>query len=309
MHNTPFRSDFVRLKNQIAYSAFNEINSNLTIGKNHYLFDQNYIKAYSGEDLIDSVQEKNWRNEMEVFCKEMKQLNIPVYYILAPNKAKYYNEYLPQYFDVKPKLNTDIIANICKENNINFIDVGAWFYELKPTTEFPLIPKYGAHWSTFGAALVIDSLNKSIKKDIPSLGKVIIGDLTKSTKEKFSDADYIPSLNLIFRWKNTDTLAYPAMIYDKGKLLDAVVVSDSYMWNFFQLDYFKNIFHPSTDFLYYNKAYYNINKDRVADKNDSYSLQTLKNKKAIIIIATGPSLLGKVCYGFAKEINEQILTN
>ncbi|PKP43931.1 MAG: hypothetical protein CVT95_11595, partial [Bacteroidetes bacterium HGW-Bacteroidetes-12] len=42
-HNTPFRGDLVRLRNQLDYSLFDKINTILTLGKENYLFDPSYI--------------------------------------------------------------------------------------------------------------------------------------------------------------------------------------------------------------------------------------------------------------------------
>jgi len=58
-YNTSFRPDFVRISNQIDYWFFNEINTILTLGKENYIFDPNYIAARKGEDYISEKEQKN----------------------------------------------------------------------------------------------------------------------------------------------------------------------------------------------------------------------------------------------------------
>ena len=51
-----FRSLFVRLNNQIAYSIFNKAKAKgVIIGKENYMYEINYINGYTGLDYIGSI--------------------------------------------------------------------------------------------------------------------------------------------------------------------------------------------------------------------------------------------------------------
>ena len=48
-----FRSVFVRLNNQIVYSLFSKAKANgVIVGKENYLYEVDYINAYTGNDYI-----------------------------------------------------------------------------------------------------------------------------------------------------------------------------------------------------------------------------------------------------------------
>ena len=48
-----FRPSYVRLHNQIKYSLYNDVNANgVIIGKDWYMYEWNYIRAYYGLDFI-----------------------------------------------------------------------------------------------------------------------------------------------------------------------------------------------------------------------------------------------------------------
>lgn len=302
---TPFRCDFIRLKNQLGYSLFNEVNTNLELGKENFLFDPSYVRAHYGKDKFSDSVTTDWSRLVNKFKIRLDSLGVKCVFIIAPNKGRFYKEYLLGNEQIKTSVNNqEILEIILKENDIPVLNVDDWFNLLKGITKYPLIPKYGAHWSSYGAGLVVDSLNKRLTDWFPGITKTSIGNLELSKELKFTDGDYLPSLNLIKNWESPNEMAYPGMIYKKGKLINAVVISDSFMWNFFHVDYFKQVFDSKSEFLYYNKSKYNLNREKVSVKESSYSIDSLRTKDLVLFIATGPSLKKEVGYGFFKEIVE-----
>lgn len=300
---TPFRSDFIRLKNQLGYSLFNEINTNLELGKENILFDPSYARAYYGKDKFSDLVTTDWARLVQQFKIKVDSLGVKCVFIIAPNKGRFYEEYLLGNKQIKTSVNNqEILEIILKENDIPVLNVDDWFNVLKDKTKHPLIPRYGAHWSTYGAGLVADSLNKRLTDWFPGITKTSIGNLELSKKLRFTDGDYLPSLNLIKTWDSPSEMAYPRMIYEKGKCLNALVISDSFMWNFFHVDYFKQVFDSKSEFLYYNQSKYNLNREKVSVNESSYSIDSLRTKDLVLFIATGPSLKKEVGYGFFKEV-------
>ncbi|MBL0339798.1 MAG: hypothetical protein IPP71_02115 [Bacteroidetes bacterium] len=51
-NNIGFNGELVRLRNQLDYSVFGNINTVLTLGKENYIFDPNYLFAREGTDLL-----------------------------------------------------------------------------------------------------------------------------------------------------------------------------------------------------------------------------------------------------------------
>ena len=86
------RNFFIRFYNQIDFSAFNKTHSEVTVGKNGFLFQDGYLNEIIGWDLVaDDVMKRNIENirKAEEYFNERK---IFLMTIIAPGKADYYKE-------------------------------------------------------------------------------------------------------------------------------------------------------------------------------------------------------------------------
>ena len=157
-YNTAFNGELVRLRNQLDYSVFGNINTVLTLGKEKYIFDPNYIAAINGTDLLtDSIKDEKVI-AIEGTVALLDSLHVPVYVCFAPNKAGYYSEMLPEPLTLPGKTNKAIFDSLLRQHQIPVIDFNNWFLLMKDTSAYPLVPKYGAHWTTYGAFLAADTL-------------------------------------------------------------------------------------------------------------------------------------------------------
>lgn len=206
------------------------------------------------------------KTEIHEFKSLLDSLQILPLWIIAPNKAHFYKEFITQPLNFKTSTNQAELKQICESAEVPVIDVDSWFIAQKGRSKYPLVPKYGAHWTTFGAALVADSLDHFLRSYFPKKVKTSIGKVEERRKAKFSDNDYLPSLNLIQKWDWDTILGYPAMVYEAGEKVKALIVSDSYMWNFYHNDFFQQNFTADSKFLYYNEAYYDVNQERLGEK-------------------------------------------
>ena len=104
---TPFRADFVRLRNQLNYWLFDEINTIFTLGKDNYIFDPNYIKARTGEDYISNELQHQKIESIKNAKQILDSLEIPIIVLIAPNKAnkkaKSINLFSPYFSNIKPE--------------------------------------------------------------------------------------------------------------------------------------------------------------------------------------------------------------
>lgn len=300
--NAAFRGDLVRLRNQIDYSLFGNINTILTLGKDNYIFDPNYIWAREGKDLLtDSVLK---RHELELVqgLKKLNKLNIPVLFCIAPNKANFYSKYLPVNTPKNNLSNQNFFINLLKKNNVFTIDFDTLFEIYKIKNKNILLPPFGAHWSIYGASLAADSIFKTINylnnKTYQSFTQTGI---EKTNKLRFTDDDYLPSMNLIWKWRSPE-MSYPIIKFNNGDKPNILTISDSYFWSFYELGIIENCFDSKSEMWYYNKSVYNTKREKVKDRDSTISLHNLKQRDAIIILATGPSLKD-FSYGFFHQLN------
>jgi hypothetical protein len=298
--NTPFKGDLVRFRNQVNYLLFNEINTNLTLGKDNFLFDPSYIKAIEGQDLhSDSLYHANV-SDFENGLQALSQLKIPILVVFTPNKANYYKEYLASYPNTTTNTNANLYQKMFAKAGVPVIDADSWFLSLKSKSEHALIPKYGAHWSTYGAFLAADSVvNKLIALGL-DLPKISLQKIETSNKARFTDDDYLPSLNLMWKWE-CPPMAYPIVGFEPKPLQNVLVVSDSYFWNFYDLGLMEHCFGPKSQLWYYNKSVYNYKRDKVTDRTNSLTVEDLKDYKAIIIMMAHPSI-NQFAFGFFNQL-------
>ena len=306
-----FRTFFVRLNNQIAYSIFNKANANgVIIGKENYLYEVSYINAYTGQDFLgeDSIQATVDR--LKFISDTLQKLNKQLIIVFAAGKASYYPEFIPDKYLSKQqsKTNYKYYVESAKNANLNVIDFNKWFMETKYKSKYPLYPQHGIHWSTYGTVLAADSLIKKMEQlrkiDAPNLT------FTGVNMEQAHDVDYdiADGMNLLYKLKSFD-VAYPIMdmVIDSNKTKPKVlVISDSFYWGMYNLG-IANCF-QNDHFWYYNKQVFpesNI-KETTAEQQDFTSV--IANHEVIVIMAT-EATLRKIGWGFIERAEQYFKGN
>lgn len=143
-----FRPFFIRLNNQINYSLFNTAGAaNTIIGKDNILFQENYITGFRGDDYVgDSIINEKVR-KLAFIQQKLKEKGKYLIYLIAPGKASFYEEKIPPRYFKKPKSlnNYTVSIKAFKKNNINLIDMRAWFLQEKQHAKYPLFSRCGTH--------------------------------------------------------------------------------------------------------------------------------------------------------------------
>jgi hypothetical protein len=241
-----FRSFFVRIHNQLDYSLYHKTNANgIVVGKQNYLYEYNYIKAYYDKDFIgiDSIKAQCVR--MKAIQDPLQKLGKQFLLVIAAGKASFYPEYIPDSCKKNINTNTNYQEWVKQAGlaGINIID--------------------GIHWSEYGVTLVCDSLIKCIEKlRRIKMNHLKWGEIEMLDKPKGGDYDIGAGLNLIFRLKSFK-LAYPKTFYThnntavKPRLL---VIADSFYWSINNTGFTTNAFDSSHFWFYNNDVYPTISK-------------------------------------------------
>lgn len=298
-----FRNLFIRINNQIAFNLFNKAKANgVIIGKNNYLYEVNYIKAYYGIDFIgiDSITHR--MKKLKYLQDTLTKLNKTIIIVFAAGKGSFYPEYFPKkYIREKGKTNYEYHIKLAKELGLNYIDFNKYFIENKNTSKYPLYPKYGIHWSHYGMCLAADSIIRYLEKirniDIPN----IYWNSIELAEAKESDYDIADGMNLMFKLKSLK-MAYPLVQIqsDSGKIKPSVlVISDSFYWGLFNLGII-NAF-SNSHFWFYNHQIY-------PDSYQSLKLTSQVNlreeiaKHDIIILMATEATLPNLGWGFIENM-------
>lgn len=289
-----FRSLFVRVNNQIAFSLFNKAKANgVIIGKKNYLFEENYIKAYYGADYIgyDSIKQRMQR--LKYIQDTLTKLNKNIILVFAAGKGSFYPEYFPEKCKTeKKKTNYETHVELAQQLGVTYVDFNKYFLENKSKSQYPLYPQYGIHWSYFGMCLAADSIIRFIENirniDMPNL----YWDQIEIAQPKESDYDIADGMNILCKLKSFN-MAYPHIQFqsDSGRTKPSVlVVSDSYYWGMFNFG-ISNAF-TNSHFWFYNKQIYPDSYNSPIETSQINLKDEIAKRDVIIIMATEATLPG-----------------
>lgn len=309
-----FRPLLVRIHNQIAYTVFDTaLASGVIIGKQNYLYEINYIKAWKGWDFVGQQVIDEQVNKAVFVNTRLREAGKTLLFVMAPGKASFFPEYIPdQFMRLAPGKTTNYEAWLkgLSQNNLPLIDFNDWFVKMKDTASWPLYPQCGIHWSAYGVALSLDSLLNFIEKD-RQIDMVDFGwkgfDLPDTLRSP--DYDIAEGMNLLLNIPHYP-MAYPKTWFgsEEGKTKpNAIVVADSYYWNIFGTGFSSRIFNDN-NFWYYNAEAHNPAWPVPRKTADINILEAVGNTDIIIIMATEANL-HRFPYGFIDRLYEALVSS
>lgn len=287
-----FRSSFIRLNNQLAFNLFNKAKANgVIIGKENYLFEENYIKAYYGTDFIGEDSIVTRMQKLKFIQDTLKSMNKAIFLVFAAGKASFYPEYIPNKYRIKKgPTNYEIYLKFAQKLKINHIDFNKYFVDHKKNSKYLLYPKYGIHWSYYGMSIAADSIIHYIEKTRNKAMNHLQWDELKMEQAKETDYDIGDGMNLLFYLKGP-LMAYPKVHYGNDSLKDkpsVLVVSDSFYWEMYSSG-ISSVF-SNTHFWFYNKQIYPDSFDKEKQTAQVNLKEELQNHDVIMIMATEATL-------------------
>ncbi len=259
-NTTVFRPPLIRLFNESRFRLFNKSTAqSVVIGKNNQLFQIDYVREYTGDYFVGEELIRQRCNRIRYLQDTLSHLGVELLLVMAPGKATYMPENLPDRFRQKTAKNTNYqcFKKTCIEMGINTLDLQSYFLEMKDTASWPLYPSYGVHWSDYGMYLALDTFTnlatQLTTKKIPALTLSGI-DITNTPRGEDYDTGDI--MNLMFTLKEVE-LAYPQFNNaDTTKPeLDVLFVGDSYIFHWLKYKLGEYLF-KNYNFWYYNVMVY-----------------------------------------------------
>ena len=255
-----FKEISVRLNNQLYYEAFNQIRVNgFVMGKENYVFSENYIFAAFGDDLMAEEKVRRMMEKARVVQDTLRKKNIDLVLSFAPGKGKYCEEFVEdKYSHPVQATNYDLFKKHADKNGLNVLDLQQYFLNMKPSAKYPLFPRFGHHWSYYSECLVIDTmigyLEHLRKTDMPDItwNKIDVSDTARSR-----DADVLKSMNLYKNPSQNMNLAYPEVLYETDSVKNrtkVLVIGDSYWYGPVYMGVPQNCFARGEFWYYYNKV-------------------------------------------------------
>jgi hypothetical protein len=311
--NVGFRSTLIRINNQQAFSFYGEAKANgVIVGKENYLYEKNYLKAYLGTDFIGDKNIEKQTCKLRKIQDTLQKLHKDLLIVLAPGKGTFFPEYMPDYCakQKRKKTNYSSYLRAMKAQQINFIDFNRWFLQMKPTSKYPLYGKAGIHWSKYGEYLAADSLINVIGKmrNLP-MTQIILDQLEVKKVNEQGDYDIGEGMNLFFTM-NTYPMAYPRFHFKKPtnfqKSPKVLVVSDSYYWGMFNFGMSREVF-DNGQFWYYNQEIYPNSFESPITVSEIDIQSEVEKNELVVIICTDANLY-KFGFGFIDQLYEKYYT-
>lgn len=291
-----FKEKMVRLNNQFYYETFNQIRvNNFVIGKEDYLYSESYIFSAFGDDLLPEGKVTSLLQKAKVVQDTLKKKGIDLLLVYAPGKGSYCREFIEDKY-VHPVKNTNhnLFAQNSKKLGLNYLDLYDEFEKLKPTTPYPLFPKFGHHWSYYGECIAVQKVIACIEKlhgcDLPDL---MLNNIQVLDSAKSRDADVLKSMNLNREPQQNMKLAYPEaqFEYDSLKVPTRVLtIGDSYWYGPVYMGIGQTCFANGQFWYYYNKV---VPSPRQGEKVEVWQLdlkKELESNQVIMLVYSDGNL-------------------
>ncbi len=303
-----FRNTLVRSYNQLVFWLYHKTTAKgVVLGKDNYLYELNYIKAYYGQDFRgDSIIAERVRR-LSFLNDTLTKLGKTMIVAMAPGKAQFYPQYIPDDLrSEKSTSNYEAILREAKKQGLPIMDFNGWFLAIKDSVPYPLYPKTGIHWSHYGMNLFFDSIVRHIEQtqgvDIPDYE---VSEYYLSDQYQSPDNDIELGMNLLFPLENFP-MAYADYTINEShkKKLKIMVISDSFFWALYSRNVMSKVFDDG-EFWYYNQEIFQPSMEKQSATFMDIE-QEIMDKDVVMLLSTDANLRD-FPWGFDEQAEHAIL--
>lgn len=298
----------IRFRNQAHYSLWGKIHSQKTIiGQKGYLYEYDHADAWAGTDFLGEKKIEEIVHHITKAKKILEAKKIRLLVALAPGKASYYPQFLPERYKKakRPTNNYSAFLTALKKAQVPTLDLLDFTIKLPTENAHLVYPKYGTHWSVFAAARAALELQESVANLTGKRaegGRVAIEQETHLPKFSY-DSDIFNALNLLWSlpWSEYAT---PNVVVEKTKLEKAnvVFVADSFLYGMVYSEALRNFFDPRSEFWYYDKVAFPVSGTSYETKLDDKNLWPLLEGRDAVVLLVSETNFKYFGYGFPERV-------
>ena len=215
-----FRNTLVRRYNKlIKVRLGHESKKVLTVEGNRWLFLKKTILDYLGHMETSTEDLERWRRVLEGRCAWLMERGICYLFVVPPNKATIYSEYLPKQIRmVKEETRLEKFIAYMKENSfVPILDLREALFEDKKHRQVYF--STDTHWNGFGIFTAYQQLILKIKHCLPEISDplpfdikrftlfTVVGDLVDRggvEKDEYSDTAQSFSVDGMYSYSQTE---------------------------------------------------------------------------------------------------------
>ncbi len=302
-----FKEFFVRLNNELGYRIFGVARSpKVVLGKENYIYLQSYIDSYYGYNFTGLKKIKNKVQKLRSIQDFFKNNNISFFIVFTPSKASFYPEYIPCVFKKQKHTNYETYIKMFEQYGINHLDLNKYFGTIKNKTQYPLFPKNGLHWTSYGMAVAMDTLIKKIEEyrniKLPGFSWEEPVELTDSTIKPDRDAEKLMNLFSELQQSKMPLMKFKYKTNNNTIKPKVLVISDSYYWQTYEQGVHRNEFSYGGFWYYYKTAY----QGGAPVKVNSFNIKEKLLSQDVIILFASDATLNIFPFGF-EQFYEDIM--
>ena len=299
----------IRLKSQIDYSFYGDImHANILRGKGNFLFQKEGCEAYIGRDYkgVAWIEEK--ARKLKAIKNELAKDSIPVLVLMPPLKARIYSDYLPDFYreSKTDSTNWNVFSEIFKKHDIDVIDF-SFMEKEKSEYQYPLYPPSGQHWTSYGCAIVAETIKSYLEKrlDIEMVEMQWKDSIELSAAKAGYDNELVAGANFIWT-PELEPLPYPKIRYienDSTTKPNVLAVGDSFYKVLFDSGIVDGIFNKNSTLWYYNHEVYPIIlRDGRRITNKDIDIIAEIKKRDVLIITVFEDNLDRFAFEFVDNV-------
>ncbi len=312
--NMPLKGFWVRNYGTLKYHLFSETNN--PIGKNGYIYDDNYLSselAIEEEDDYTSAEKQNemisFVDKIETLSKLLEENDKELLVYVVPSKAKLEADRIPYAYslfkDDNKKNASDIFLDEIGKRNVDYIYCADYTNEI----EYPLYYSTGIHWSRpyeqYSSQVIIDEMSKITGKNYRQFD---ITGVENSKEDYYRDNDLYEMINT---WDPSGCEYYQyttaSRDVEKTDKIRMFIYGDS-----FALGLRKDILeHYPNEAIYYvnrNDYYYDSHEIFIGLKRDYNNLDVEKclTNSDLVVLEFVDAELKNYSYGFVDYLIDYI---
>jgi len=206
VRKTGLRGFWIRTANQIRYSLFRQSTGahadDVVIGRDGWLFIRGYVRAADRAKVFEEAKLAEAARQVRAFQDEMDRRGRAFLFVIAPNKAEIYAEFVPPYLFAPGRESRrsgyqQLLPHLEREG-VRLLDLHAWFAEHRDDGPHPLFSRGGIHWSHYGAAVAARRILDRIEPQMGgrTLAKFRVAGAVVDDRPAGLDADIVDLMNI-----------------------------------------------------------------------------------------------------------------
>ena len=316
--NFGFREPLTRFYNQTEWALFRYSqvaeDQRIVITDDNWIFEpwtvEEYYQSHAYQFAKDSLEMAEKLEAEAQRILKLQQLLEPyhtrLFVAMLPGKELVCGEHMPkntEYFMEKKITAYDFYRTRFKELDVNHIDLGEWFVQMKDTVNYPLFPQTGTHWSNLAAIYATDTLIRYMEHLSDSnMVNIITSDIFQRTLKP--DADLESLMNLIWPiQKRPNMLATATYDFDTTAWRPRLItVGDSFYWNILNFTPVWDVFESVPYWYYFSTAYFDDDDLKVTHKISDLDVLQEVIDADFVMLSYSTVALYKMSNGFSEAL-------